>query len=327
MTYNEFINDIVTTRGQWNISIKEDLCERHHIIPKCKGGKPYKLTWKQHQNVIWLTPREHYIAHRLLAEENPNDFDLVLAWSMMAFPKGKTNRKNFISENDYQELRKKLSEGLKKNPVIRKNPPWNKGLTKETDQRVLAMSIKRTGQSLGKRSDEFKKAVSLATRLRYLQHPETFQSKIKGKVAIHNNNNNKICYYINKEDQLPEGFSYGQGKHKSYNIKDLNYIHELRSKQNSGENNPMYGKGYKLSGGNNGKAIYIYTYKNIDYQCRDDLVKELVKEFPDITGPIIRSIMLDKCSKKTIVKYKYVINNLSWRLKKDENKVDKKDSA
>lgn len=36
--------------------------ERHHIIPKWKGGS------NSQSNLVWLTAREHYIAHVLLAK-------------------------------------------------------------------------------------------------------------------------------------------------------------------------------------------------------------------------------------------------------------------
>ena len=37
MTYKEFIDNIIETRGQWNIS-KGEYFEVHHIIPRCLGG-------------------------------------------------------------------------------------------------------------------------------------------------------------------------------------------------------------------------------------------------------------------------------------------------
>lgn len=36
MTYIEFINDILKTRGRFNCG--DEYCERHHILPKCMGG-------------------------------------------------------------------------------------------------------------------------------------------------------------------------------------------------------------------------------------------------------------------------------------------------
>ena len=97
--YKEFIDNIICTRGQWGIPNGEYM-EAHHIVPKCMGGKgSAKIKGKpsKHPNIIWLYAEEHFIAHKLLAIENPNNSKLVYAWSMMAFPKGKTKRDFEIS--------------------------------------------------------------------------------------------------------------------------------------------------------------------------------------------------------------------------------------
>ena len=52
MTYNEFIQDIINTRGQYGIPL-DQYCEVHHIIPKCKGGEPvYSSRDIKHENLI-----------------------------------------------------------------------------------------------------------------------------------------------------------------------------------------------------------------------------------------------------------------------------------
>ena len=101
MTYNEYINSIIEARGQWSNDVKysENGCERHHIKPKSWGGEPKVLDWNEHVNVIWLYPREHYIAHRLLYLENPDDYGLFAAW------RG-TTKNSTISEEDYEELKR-----------------------------------------------------------------------------------------------------------------------------------------------------------------------------------------------------------------------------
>ena len=76
MTYEEFINNILETRGRF--ACGEEYHERHHIVPKCMGGT------NDEDNLIDLFAREHYEAHRLLVLENPNNHKLAYAWSMMA---------------------------------------------------------------------------------------------------------------------------------------------------------------------------------------------------------------------------------------------------
>ena len=98
MTYNEFIQNIINTRGQWNIP-EGEYYENHHIIPVCLGGEPKNFNHKsKHKNLIWLTPEEHFIAHKLLLEENKNNIELQYAFNMMS-------NFNKIGFKEYSELR------------------------------------------------------------------------------------------------------------------------------------------------------------------------------------------------------------------------------
>ena len=65
MTYKEFIDNILSTRGNRGIT-DDEYYEVHHIVPKCMGGTDNL------NNKIRLYAKEHYEAHRLLALENPN---------------------------------------------------------------------------------------------------------------------------------------------------------------------------------------------------------------------------------------------------------------
>ena len=75
MLYAEFIDNILKTRGRFNC--KEQYHETHHIVPKCLNGTDSEC------NLIDLFAREHFIAHKLLALENPENEKLVYAWWCM----------------------------------------------------------------------------------------------------------------------------------------------------------------------------------------------------------------------------------------------------
>ena len=75
MTYKEFIDNILETRGRFGCG--DEYCERHHIVPKCLGGG------NEEENLIDLFAREHFEAHRLLALENPKERGLQYAWWRM----------------------------------------------------------------------------------------------------------------------------------------------------------------------------------------------------------------------------------------------------
>lgn len=149
MTYNEFIQNIINTRGQWNIP-EGEYYEMHHILPRCLGGDcdypKYGHFRKRshHKNCIWLYAREHYIAHKLLAIENPNNQKLVNAWSMMAFPKGCTKRNFELSPEEYEAIiiaQRKANSG--KNNAMYGKKSWAHGLTKGTDKRLAEAAEKQ----------------------------------------------------------------------------------------------------------------------------------------------------------------------------------------
>lgn len=64
--------------------------EHHHIVPVCLGGDDSK------DNLVALTPEEHFVAHRLLAKMFPDSLALQKAYYKMAYghmlPSGINNK-------------------------------------------------------------------------------------------------------------------------------------------------------------------------------------------------------------------------------------------
>lgn len=110
MTYEEFINSILKTRGRFNCG--NEYHERHHIIPKCMNGTD------DQDNLIDLFAREHYEAHKLLALENPNNEKLVYAWWNMCQCKDSSQMRTEVAPEEYEEARKKYVQSFSGN----KNP-------------------------------------------------------------------------------------------------------------------------------------------------------------------------------------------------------------
>jgi len=50
--------------------------ENHHIIPRCLNGSDEK------ENLVLLTAREHFVAHKLLVEIYPKNKSLIYALLM-----------------------------------------------------------------------------------------------------------------------------------------------------------------------------------------------------------------------------------------------------
>jgi hypothetical protein len=66
---------------------KTGYIESHHIIPKCMGGDD------SFENLVDLTPEEHYVAHQLLVKIYPNNTALIYAAAMMSA--GRENNKMY----------------------------------------------------------------------------------------------------------------------------------------------------------------------------------------------------------------------------------------
>lgn len=97
ITYEKFIQDILDTRGRF--ACGDEYHERHHIIPKCIGGT------NDEENLIDLFGREHFIAHKILAKENPNNSKLIHAWALMSRIKNRKDKYQ-VTPEEYEEARK-----------------------------------------------------------------------------------------------------------------------------------------------------------------------------------------------------------------------------
>lgn len=154
-TYEEFIAEVLNKRGRYLLT--EDYKEKHHIQPRCCGGSD------EESNLIDLLAEEHYEAHRLLAIENPDNYHLQYAWTMMAF-----TRKGLkvVSADDYAKARKecarlnrgrKFSEDFKEK--CRKAKIGNKNalghtLTEESKQKIQLTKLKN---GTNKWSEEYRR--------------------------------------------------------------------------------------------------------------------------------------------------------------------------
>ena len=79
--------------------------EKHHITPKCLGGDDNK------ENLVELTPEEHYVAHQLLLNMYPNKPGLIYAAMMMTIKNDNQTRNNKL----YGWLRRKHADAMSVN--------------------------------------------------------------------------------------------------------------------------------------------------------------------------------------------------------------------
>lgn len=74
MDYRKIYNSLIE-RGK-NRKL-DGYYETHHITPRCMGGSDNE------ENLVKLTPEEHYLAHQLLVKMHPNNHALAKAAAMM----------------------------------------------------------------------------------------------------------------------------------------------------------------------------------------------------------------------------------------------------
>lgn len=116
--------------------------ERHHIVPKCMGGDNLKL------NLVDLTAREHFIAHKLLCKLYPTNKGIQLAlWAMVVYKSKKNQRTYKISSREYQSIRETASNVMREIKTGGKTP--------HSEETKLKIKIALTGKK--KTSDHTKK--------------------------------------------------------------------------------------------------------------------------------------------------------------------------
>ena len=108
-TYDQLI---AKARTEVRVKGQNVYYEAHHIVPECIGGEGTVSAWKNHPNIILLTPKEHYVAHLLLCEIHPNEKKLKFALWRMANP-GNRPLDYKMSSSGYSRLRKVVQQQLR----------------------------------------------------------------------------------------------------------------------------------------------------------------------------------------------------------------------
>ena len=197
-TYEEFINNILNTRGRF--ACGDEYHERHHIIPKCMDGS------NKEENLIDLFAREHFIAHKLLALENPDNEKLVYAWTMMSWVKTNHQERYEVTPEEYEEAKIALS-----------NLVSNREYSDETKEK---MRIAKIGKFDGENNPMFGK-----------HHTQ------KAKTLISEKKKGKSSY--NKGKPMSEETKQKLKEQKT----GMKYSEETNKKKgHPGEKNPFFGK-------------------------------------------------------------------------------------
>lgn len=138
MDYQKIYNDLIESAKSKNRKkSKEQYYEKHHILPRCMNGDNSK------DNLVLLTAREHFVAHKLLHYIYPSNSSIFFAYFVMStFKKGVyVNRNYSISSREYERLKiihkHFLSENMKGEKCFfygkkgELSPNWNREYSQE----------------------------------------------------------------------------------------------------------------------------------------------------------------------------------------------------
>jgi hypothetical protein len=129
MDYKKVYNELIESRKVL-VRKRNDDCyyENHHIIPKCFGGSNKK------ENLVFLTFREHFMAHLLLTKIYDGENKSKMIWALYRMCHKNDKQKNkIVSTREYEKARKIFVENIS---FISKNI-WQKRRKNGTDNHTL----------------------------------------------------------------------------------------------------------------------------------------------------------------------------------------------
>jgi hypothetical protein len=136
MDYKKIYSDLIG-RGLKRTKINEVYVERHHIIPRCIGGDDSS------KNLVYLTAREHFIAHMLLCKIHPTETKLLYALNMMTLKYTKARSRNRL----YGAWKEKLAVAFSEDRKGSKNHFFGKKHSDETKNKIRIKAIFRPPMS------------------------------------------------------------------------------------------------------------------------------------------------------------------------------------
>jgi len=192
--YIEYINRIQKLNRTFTDSI---YTEKHHIKPRCLGGLDTA------ENLIQLLPEEHFIAHKLLTLENPENKKLALAFSLMAFMKSQGQIRYECTAEEYALAKEKAS--------------FAKQGKKLTEEHKKHISESQKGHKLyftRNHTKEEREKMGLKARDYNLNHKDYNQlsEHNKGAKMMTNGVEQHWVYKDDIEDLLAKGWKFGSCK-------------------------------------------------------------------------------------------------------------------
>jgi hypothetical protein len=93
----------MNAKSEGRLRNKSVYYEAHHIVPKCMGGTGTVAQYKTHENIVLLTAREHFVAHKLLLKIYPESKKLKFAFNGMCNQKAPNQQRDYkVTSKDYE---------------------------------------------------------------------------------------------------------------------------------------------------------------------------------------------------------------------------------
>lgn len=160
--HNRYLKFITSRRSR----VYEGIVETHHILPKSLGGD------NSLENLIKLSPREHFLAHWMLWKAYSNKQMTLAFWSMRM---NKSKHRSFkITSKVYQSL--KENHSTVQSERMRNNNP----MTNDDSRNKVSISRKKLGWSPSKEHRE-QISKALSGKPKTTQHAENISKGSKGK--------------------------------------------------------------------------------------------------------------------------------------------------
>ena len=190
MNYQKIYSQLIHKRKHEHVLAKLDktdpdyvYVEEHHIVPRCIGGSNDK------SNLVNLTGREHFIAHRLLTKLYPSNYKINLAVIMMCM-NTQLKARCRVTSAEYQRLKEicqcnqlKLWNGMSKEQkdtvvsrLVRGVKDYWKNLSPEQRKQISAeQSVRSKKQMLSRTPEQVKQFGQ--------QHSQTLKNMSEEKKA------------------------------------------------------------------------------------------------------------------------------------------------
>jgi len=115
--YTKIYFSLIEKRKEFLIDKKINYGEQHHIVPKSLGGS------NDEENLVILTAREHYIAHKLLTKMTTGEAKIKMFWAFHRILHSKNTNFNLNSKS-YSLFREQWSKFMKENHASKTTDYW-----------------------------------------------------------------------------------------------------------------------------------------------------------------------------------------------------------